>query len=249
MAEMEEEFKDSTTKINVSIQKSTFSDNETFFGRVSRNTVNIDNLIKSICNKIPSYDKYELKRFAKDLKTEVQASIASGKSVNLLDLGTLYIALSSGMKVAPKTASEVSSLTVKFSPSKTLTKSVNKIEIDKIVYVNSSPLISNLECLWEGLPENTVKLNKIVRITGSKLKVEGENGGVFFCEVDSSGNTEPDESKWVKAIITRNLPKTLELYVPANLETDKEYAIGIKTRPTTEGIYSVGFSNALNVVE
>lgn len=249
MAQIEQEFTSSTNKVSVSIQKSTFAENETFFGRISRNTVNIDNLISSICEKIPSYDKYELKRFAKDLKTEVQASLAGGKSVNLLDLGTLYIALSSGMKVAPKTASEISSLTVKFSPSKVLTESVSKIEIDKIVYVNSSPLISSLECLWEGLSEQTVMIGKIVRITGSKLKIEGENGGVFFCGVDSAGNPETDETKWIKTVVTRNLPKTLEFYVPSNLETEKKYAVAVKTRPTAEGVYSVGFSGALNIVE
>lgn len=249
MAQIEQEFISSTNKVSVSIQKSTFSDNETFFGRVSRNTVNIDNLISSICEKVPAYDKYELKRFAKDLKAEVQASLASGKSVNLLDLGTLYIALSSGMKVAPKTASEISALTVKFSPSKTLTESVSKIEIDKIVYVNSAPLISSLECLWEGVPEQTVMTGKIVRITGNKLKIEGENGGIFFCELDSDGNPNADETKWIKAVATRNLPKTLELYVPSNLETEKKYAVAVKTRPTTDGVYSIGFSSALSVVE
>lgn len=247
MAQIEQEFTNSSNKVSVSIRKSAFANSTSFFGLVSRNTVNIDNIISSICEKIPSYDKYELKRFAKDLKAEIKSNIANGKSVNLLDLGTLYIALSGGMKVAPKTASEVSALTVKFSPSKSLTESVSNIEIDKIVYVNAVPLISSLKCLWENTEDGTVRINKVVRITGNKLKIEGENGGVYFCPANSNGEPDYDESKWIKAVVTRNLPKTVELYVPENLEVGQTYAVCIKTRPNSEGVYSLGFSNNVTV--
>ncbi len=249
MAQIEQEFTNSSNKVSVAIQKRTFSDSTTFFGRVSRNTVNIDNMISSICEKVPSYDKYELKRFAKDLKTEIKSNIANGKSVNLLDLGTLYIALSGGMKVAPKTASEVSALTVKFSPSKPLTESVSNIEIDKIVYVDASPLISSVKCLWENAEDGTVLLNRIVRITGNKLKIEGEKGGVFFCPVDSNGEPDNEESTWIKSAVTRNLPKTIELYVPENLEVGQKYALCVKTRPNADGVYSLGFSDCVTAAQ
>lgn len=249
MAQIEEEFSSSVNKVSVSIRKVTYSENETFIGRVSRNTVNIDNMINSICEKIPSYDKYELKRFAKDLKAEVLSSIATGKSVNLLDLGTLYIALSGSMKNAPATASEISSLTVKFSPSKTLVEGLENVEIDKIVYADTSPVISKVECLWEDVPEKSVMVNKIVQVTGSRLKLEGDNSGVFFCARDDDGNAEKDESKWTKAVVIRNLPKTLELYVPAGLEAGRKYLLAVKTRPSASGVYSVGFSSALSIAE
>ena len=249
MAQIEQEFTNSSNKVSVSIRKSSFSTSTSFFGLVSRNTVNIDNMISSICEKVPSYDKYELKRFAKDLKAEIKSNIANGKSVNLLDLGTLYIALSGGMKVAPKTASEISAFTVKFSPSKPLTESVSNIEIDKIVYVNTAPLISSVKCLWENTEDGTVLLNKIVRITGNKLKIEGEKGGVYFCPTDSNGEPDDDETKWIKAVVTRNLPKTIELYVPENLEVGQSYALCIKTRPNADGVYSLGFSESITVAQ
>ena len=214
-------------------------------GRVSRNTVNIDNLITEICEKNPAYNEYELKKFAKDLKAGILSNLSNAKSVNLLDLGTLYIALSGGMKIAPKTASEISSLTVKFSPSKTLTESVGKIEIDKIVYTDSAPLISKVKCLWEGLTEKAVKSGKLVSITGSRLKLEGAECGLYFCPVDENGEAEADETKWLKCVVTRNLPKTLEAYVPDNLTPGEKYAVAIKTRPTADGTYSVGFSENL----
>ena len=247
MAQIEQEFTSSSNKVSVSIWKSAFSDTQSFYGRVSRNTVNIDNMISSICEKVPSYDRYELKRFAKDLKAEIRSSLANGKSVNLLDLGTLYIALSGGMKVAPKTASEVSSLTVKFSPSKPLTESVSRIEIDKIVYVSSIPLVSSVRCLWKDAEDGSVLVNKVVRITGSRLKIEGEKGGVFFCPVGSDGEPESDESRWTEAEVTRNLPKTVEVYVPEGLEAGQNYAVCIKTRPNADGVYAEGFSDAVTV--
>ena len=53
MATIASEFKNSTNKISVSIRKLVYEETETFVGRVSRNTVNIDNLITEICEKIP----------------------------------------------------------------------------------------------------------------------------------------------------------------------------------------------------
>lgn len=249
MATIASEFKNSTNKISVSIRKLVYEETETFVGRVSRNTVNIDNLITEICEKNPAYNEYELKKFAKDLKTGILSNLSNAKSVNLLDLGTLYIALSGGMKIAPKTASEIASLTVKFSPSKTLTESVGKLEIDKIVYADSVPLISKVKCLWEGLAEKTVKSGKLVSITGDRLKLEGTECGLYFCPVAENGSIETDETKWTKCVVTRNLPKTLEAYVPDNLTAGEKYAVAIKTRPTADGVYSVGFSENLKVAE
>ena len=249
MATIASEFKNSTNKISVSIRKLVYEETETFVGHVSRNTVNIDNLITEICEKNPAYNEYELKKFAKDLKAGILSNLSSAKSVNLLDLGTLYIALSAGMKIAPKTASEVASLTVKFSPSKTLTESVGKLEIDKIVYADSAPLISSVKCLWDGVKEKAVKPGKLVSITGSRLKLEGAECGLYFCPVDEDGEAEADETKWLKCIVTRNLPKTLEAYIPDNLTPGEKYAVAIKTRPTADGTYSVGFSENLKAAE
>ena len=249
MATIASEFKNSTNKISVSIRKLVYEETETFVGRVSRNTVNIDNLITEICEKNPAYDEYELKKFAKDLKAGILSNLSSAKSVNLLDLGTLYIALSGGMKIAPKTASEISSLTVKFTPSKPLLESVGKLEIDKIVYADSAPLISKVKCFWEGIEEKTVKPGKLVSITGSRLKLERADCGLYFCPVIEDGPVETDETKWLKCAVTRNLPKTLEAYVPDNLTAGEKYVIAIKTRPLADGTYSVGFSENLKVTE
>lgn len=249
MASISSEFKNSTNKVSVSIRKTVFAENETFVGRVSRNTVNIDNLITEICEKNPAYNEYELKKFAKDLKTGILSNLANAKSVNLLDLGTLYIALSGGMKVAPKTANEISSLTVKFTPSKVLVDSVAKIEIDKIVYTDSAPLVSSVTCLWDGAAEKTVVSGKLVSITGNKLKLEGDESGLFFCSVAEDGSAEADESKWIKCVVTRNLPKTLEAYAPDTLAVGSGYVLAIKTRPAADGTYSVGFSDTVKVAE
>ena len=121
--------------------------------------------------------------------------------------------------------------------------------LDKIVYINSAPLISSVKCLWENTEDGTVLLNRIVRITGNKLKIEGEKGGVYFCPTDSNGEPDDDETKWIKAVVTRNLPKTIELYVPENLEVGQSYALCIKTRPNADGIYSQGFSDSVTVTQ
>ena len=183
------------------------------------------------------------------MKAGILSNLSNAKSVNLLDLGTLYIALSGGMKIAPKTASEISSLTVKFTPSKPLLESVGKLEIDKIVYADSAPLISSIKCLWDGIEEKAVKPGKLVSITGSRLKLEGADCGLYFCPVIEDGSVETDETKWLKCAVTRNLPKTLEAYVPDNLTVGEKYTLAIKTRPLADGTYSVGFSETLKAAE
>ena len=138
---------------------------------------------------------------------------------------------------------------MKFSPSKTLTESVGKLEIDKIVYADSAPLISSIKCLWDGIEEKAVKPGKLVSITGDRLKLEGTECGLYFCPVAEDGSAETDEAKWLKCVVTRNLPKTLEAYVPDNLTAGEKYALAIKTRPLADGTYSVGFSETLKVAE
>ena len=72
---------------------------------------------------------------------------------------------------------------------------------------------------------------------------------MYFCPVAEDGSAETDEAKWLKCVVTRNLPKTLEAYVPDNLTAGEKYALAIKTRPLADGTYSVGFSETLKVAE
>jgi len=245
MAKVAQEFENATSKVSVSVQKSPLGENS-FIGRVSRNTVNIDNLINAICEKVPTYDRYACKRFIKDLKAEIIASLSQGNAVNLFDLGTLYLALTKSMKGVPKNASDIASLTVKYSASKEVIDSVQNVEIDKIVLSDSSPAISMVECKWKDVEAKTMIAGKIVRITGAKLKLEGENSGVFFAPILDSGEASADESSWLKTpMVSQNLPKTLEVYVPDEVEDGKAYAVVVKTRPNAAGVYAIGLSDAI----
>ena len=242
MAKVAQEFENAASKVSVSVQKSPIGENS-FIGRVSRNTVNIDNLINSICEKVPTYDRYACKRFIKDLKAEVIANLSQGKSVNLFDLGTLYLALSGAMKGVPKSASDIASLTVKYSASKEVLDCVQNVEIDKIVLSDSSPAISAVECKWKDVEAKTMLAGKIMRITGAKLKLEGEESGVFVAPILESGEASDDEATWLKTpMVLTNLPKTLEVYAPDEVEDGKQYAVVVKTRPNAAGVYAVGFS-------
>ncbi len=111
------------------------------------------------------------------------------------------------------------------------------------------PLISNAVCLWDDVKEKTVVPGKVISITGSKLKLEGAACGLYFCPLTEDGSVDTDESKWIKCVVTRNLPKTLEAYVPDSLTVGSKYVLAIKTRPAVDGSYSVGFSETLTVAE
>ncbi len=67
--------------------------------------------------------------------------------------------------------------------------------------------------------------------------------------VAEDGSAEAAESKWIKCVVTRNLPKTLEAYAPDTLAVGNDYVLAIKTRPAADGTYSVGFSDTVKAAE
>ena len=198
---------------------------------VTRNTVTIDNLIDSVCQRRPEYKHYQLKQFAADLQEEILASLAAGNAVDLIDLGVLYIAALSALKNRPADEGDIGELTVRFTPSDMVCRAVKNITIDKVVNIDSSPVISAVAGLGTQ-EEETLEAGKVARLSGSRLKLGGAGSFVAFVPLDETGTPVSDESAWLKVdggFVIRNLPKTLEFYVPGTVSPDKSYRIAVRT--------------------
>lgn len=103
--------------------------------------------------------------------------------------------------------------------------------MDKIVYADGSPEITEITDLSSGFSDGSLSRGKPCRITGSRLKIGGNGSGVWFAPVDADGRTSTDESAWVKsdeASLFRNKPSELNFFVPDTLEKGS-YRIVIRT--------------------
>lgn len=232
MNKIKSEFKPADEIRSVSIkEQQVFNTGKTVYTvHVTRNTVTIDNIIDAICQKRPECRHYVLKQFAADLQEEILANLASGNAVDLLDLGCLYLA-AGALKNRPADVNDIGELTVKFTASSMTNKAVKDIAIDKMVVADSSPVISTVECLGAKV-KGTLEVGKVARLSGAQLKLGNEGSFVAFAPVDESGAVVLDESKWFKvdkSLVIRNLPKTLEFYVPSTVPSDADYCVVLRT--------------------
>ena len=141
--------------------------------------------------------------------------------MNILDLGTMYIA----MEVSAKSKTEVpqnGKFKVRFSPTKLTSSSLQNLSIDKIVYNDKSPEIDSVAVLSLGAP---------AKITGANLKLGSEESGIYFAAISSDEKLE-DSSTWTRiddSKVFRNKPAELNFFVPQTLDSSKEYKVVIKT--------------------
>lgn len=158
------------------------------------------------------------------------------KAVNILDLGTMYIA----MKCSAKGKNDVSNngkFCIKFSPTQIAQDTVNSLNVDKVVYVDNNPEITTITDLSTGKTDQTISKGKPVAIFGSKLKLGSSGSGIYFAPAtaptaDGEISYDLNESTWIsvsKETIFRNKPAELNFFVPETLESEKSYCIIIKT--------------------
>ena len=216
---------------NLTLYKNHFDKGGKYYARFDRRNVTIDNLIARTQKKDIGVNAITAKHILSLIKAEIIEALQRGESVNLMDLGTFYIAASGTSGNTAETA-EIKKLLVKFTSSKETNEAVAKLEINKIVIADSSPSIDSVTDLFTGLNDGTLTSKKAARLDGGRLKISGSDGGIFFAECDTDGIYSEDESLWHKVnpeSIMRNLSKTLEFFLPESLEIGKSYRIILRT--------------------
>lgn len=76
---------------------------------------------------------------------------------------------------------------------------------------------------------------KSMRIEGMRLKITGEDGGIYFAPADEADGSGSDESQWIKVDedkIFRNQSKLVEFFLPDNLSPGIPYRIMLRTNST-----------------
>ncbi len=218
-----------------------------YYAKFDHMTVNIDHLIARIQKKEVGTNAIMAKHMASLFKAEILEALSRGEAVNLFDLGTFYITTSGRVRGdTPETAS-IPGFQVKFTSSKVTNRAVSALGIKKIVMSDSTPIIGAMTDLYTGGETTEFTAGKSIRIEGSRLKIAGEEGGVFFAPATEKGEPDANETKWIKVDrLVRNVSKTLEFFLPVTLVAGTPYCIVLKTNSTRGNAPKKTYSTAVS---
>lgn len=248
------EYNDLDKKGTVTLVANPFEKGGKYYAKFDRITVNIDHLIARIQKKEVGTNAIMAKHMASLFKAEILEALSRGEAVNLFDLGTLYITTNGKVKGDSPDTATIPGFQVKFTSSKITNEAVATLGIKKVVMSDSSPIIGSMTDLYTNEEGTTFTKEKAVRIEGSRLKITGEDGGVFFAPATEKDEPEPDETKWIKVSKQiRSVEKILEFFLPTELVLDTPYCIVLKTNcargKTTKKTYSVAYSKVVTIVD
>lgn len=217
-------------RVSVKLQLNNFSkdSSDKYVGRAVRNTHTVGNLLQLVANKVPQLGIGTVYSVCDALEKVITESLASGNSVNCLNLGVFYIACkgsTDGKAFAPNIA-------VKFSPSEIIKAAIENITVEPSDYIEPAGTISEIINVDTGVADGSLSLNGSVQITGKKLLIGGEGSGIWFAPVTNSEDAVNESSgDWIQvtAKLSVNKPGTLLFPLPKTLESGK-YRIVLKTK-------------------
>ncbi|MCR5622115.1 MAG: DUF4469 domain-containing protein [Treponema sp.] len=208
-----------------------------YLARFERRTINDDIIIARIHERGVGLDDLTVKAVIGLYKKEVVAALGSGESVNMMDLGTMYIR-ASGSADSRESAMSLMTLQPAFTPSKTSIEAVSSVQISGASFSESGPKMESIVDLYTGRSsldsENMMRLSagKVALVRGSRLKIAGEEGGLFFCPIGDDGVPVSDRSQYVQVPldrILRNRQGELEFFMPDSLEGGRSYSLLVRS--------------------
>ena len=151
-----------------------------------------------------------------------------------------YLAPLHGVRSLTPEAETVTGFEARFAVNERLRKRLGAMTAAVTAVVDPAPQISLIEnpVAKDNEPKDVLKATFSARITGRKLKVGGEGGGIFFVpavmsENPGSGEIIPSqkEEDWIKVpsdFVTHNADRRLESHLPRDLETGMPYFIAVR---------------------
>lgn len=220
----------SSSILSVTLHENNFTKDGTYYATVSRNTATFKNILSEIAEDNKGMDPFMLQYAAILIQKKILKMLEQGKAVNVLDLGTMYIAMKCNAK-GKSDVSENGSFYIKFTPTALANEAISSLSVDKIVYADGSPEITSIKDLSNVESVGSLSKGKPCRVTGSRLKLGGDGWGIYFAPIDSDGKLNTDETSWVKvneSDIFRNKPSELNFFVPHSIAEDN-YQIVLRT--------------------
>ena len=117
MSTVNSTFKKSDNLLSVTLYDSAFLKEGEYVGKVTRNTVSLENLIADILEEHSGLDPFVIQHSAILLQQQMLKMLQQGKGVNVLDLGIMYIGINGIVKSSTPDSADIPELVVRFTPS------------------------------------------------------------------------------------------------------------------------------------
>ena len=225
-------------EVNVFLSNNSL-DAGTYVVRVNRNTVKLENIVTEITANHVGVDPYTIEHAVSLVKEQILKCLKEGRAVDVLELGTLYPAAKGTAPRSSPQVSDLPELTLRFRPSKEALSALSSVSATSFMVRTPTPEIKEVISLKGDAEEGALYKGYPARVTGAKLKVAGDEGGVFLVPADEDGEPSQDEGEWFKAAdssyLMRNYPKTLEFIIPEEAEAGKSYFIAVRTAYSPSG--------------
>lgn len=222
----------------VKAYKSHLQDGAVSFGRVQAMSkrVSTSNLIALIAERNPGIEPAIISYVASLLHNESVKQLREGKRVEVLGLGTCYIATKGAIKGDKPSASDIPKIVLKFKGANDIKTKIKTINASMVIPVEVKPEISIIEDMKTKVKNGTLKEGTIVKVVGKRLRIEGDKPDVGLYILRGGAS----KIKVDMANIIRNEPSTLEFILPSVLKKPEEITLQI----TNQGRVFKGFAKS-----
>ena len=229
--------KDRTSKmtdtVNVTMHSLEQFEKDVSYAKVQRNTAYIGNIIDKVQEQNKMLDRETLLFTAGLLRNGIIELLKAGKSVDLLEMGTLYLKPAKGMDTLSPSIGDVPPMKLAFTPSEFAQQAVKSVVVAGDITKPNAPSINELYNLSALTDESVVSKGHSVRLKGNKIRVAGDESevGLFFAPCDEDGNYKNDVASWVQISASElidNTASTLLFNVPSGIESGK-YRLIVRT--------------------
>lgn len=228
-------------KLTIKAYKNTLATSKgTSYGRVQSpsDRVTLSNLSALIADRNPGIQPAMVSFVGRLLHEETVRQLRDGKNVEVLGIGTAYVATKGSMKGLNPSLSDVPKMILKFRTSKEVKKQMLGMSAKLVVPIEVKPIINTVIDM-KSKKVNEIKNGSIIQIKGKNLRVEGNStNNIGISLINGSGSRV---NITVDSII-RNEPSTLEVVLPPSISVGF-YFVEVRTQTKLKD----GFSNTLKV--
>ncbi len=141
MAKRYNSFDGAEGALNVTLHECSFAKDGSLYGKVSRRTVGLEQIIAYETSKNEGVSGLMVQHAAALLQDGILSLLSMGYSVNVLGLGTMYLGTQG--KITGDKVSDVPSLCAKFTPSTLTSEMAAKVSVDAVLRASYTPIMQN----------------------------------------------------------------------------------------------------------
>lgn len=184
--------------VNVTMHTLTFSDKPVSYAKVKRNTAFIGNIVSKILEHNKVLDRETLLYSAGLFRNAILELLKTGKAVDLLEMGILYIKPSSSIDSLNPSVNDVPDMTLSFTPSDIALEAVKGVTAGADVSTTNEPVLSSLYNIHTKQTGTELSIGYSARITGKRLKIAGDEAetGLYLAPCTNDGMYDSDSSAW-----------------------------------------------------